>query len=317
LSGRYADIAAAFAHWRTSDRGGQGGAWAPASLVVDGSRIVWRAPFGDNARIEASGTHFDATWLEQGRTDHGDHAEPALHATSSNVLVVIPAGSLGPWRVDLDRDPGSARARIALDPEVPDASTVLLVGDDQGVTSFDASIPRSPLARLGIPPAVVGLRGDLQVDAAVHYAPLGTRATATAKGGFYGLTVTSIPHPVDAVFDLAATGDRRASMDVKNARIAFGPLVGSARGTLKTFDDGFRVDLAWHAGPVPCKAFDTPLGPGQPFDIAYQIRQLAQSAGLATVHGTVSADAVLAFDSRDLGDTSLRFKPDVGCDVDF
>ena len=91
--------------------------------------------------------------------------------------------------------------------------------------------------------------------------------------------------------------------------------MGSAHGTLKTFDDGFRLDLAWAAGPVPCAAFDAPLGPGEPFDIAYELRKLAESAGVARVHGDVTASATLAFDSRDLGSTAVHFVPTTNCDV--
>jgi hypothetical protein len=86
-------------------------------------------------------------------------------------------------------------------------------------------------------------------------------------------------------------------------------------GMLKTFDDGFRVDLAWKAGPVPCNAFDAPLAPGAPFDIAYQLRRLAQATGLTKIDGDVSARASLVFDSRDLGTTHLDFTPDARCQV--
>ncbi len=84
---------------------------------------------------------------------------------------------------------------------------------------------------------------------------------------------------------------------------------------MKTYVDGFRIDLAWHAGPVPCAAFDAPLGPGQPFDIAYQLRKLAESAGLTRLKGDVSASATLAFDSRDLGATAVTFEPKTTCDI--
>jgi hypothetical protein len=66
---------------------------------------------------------------------------------------------------------------------------------------------------------------------------------------------------------------------------------------------------------VPCAAFDAPLGPGQPFDIAYRIRELAKSAGLTSLRGDVSASAMLAFDSRDLGATTMTFTPKANCDV--
>ena len=264
LDGRWSAVSAAFAKWRASEHGGQGGAWAPASLVIDGSRIVWRGPIGDNARIEAAGVHLDVTWRDR---------EPTMHATSSNVIVAVPGGSLGPWRFDLDRDPSASRARVALDPGVPDARTVLVVGNEQSITSVDVAVPRSPIARLGIAPALLGLRGDIQLAASMHYAPFGPQANANARtnGGLYGLSVSGTPRPIDVSWDASASADReRGDRGFASARtrstsrmpaIAVGPLVGAAHGTLKTFDDGFHVDLAWHAGPVPCAAFDRAARP--------------------------------------------------------
>jgi hypothetical protein len=315
LDGRWNAVSAAFAKWRASDRGGQGGAWAPAALVIDGSRIVWRGPVGDNARVEASGVHLDVTWQDR---------EPTLHATSSNVIVAVPGGSLGPWRFDLDRDPSTSRARVALDPGVPDACTVLVVGNDQTVSSVDVAVSRSPIARLGIAPALLGLRGEVQLAVAVHYAPFGPQPNAKTNGGLYGLSIPGIPRPIEVSWEATASADRETAtgasrranaIDVKDGRIAVGPLVGATRGTLKTFDDGFRVDLAWHGGPVPCAAFAAPLGPGDPFDIAYQLRKLAENTGLARLHGDVSASASITFDSRDLASTVVTFVPTTNCAV--
>jgi hypothetical protein len=316
LDGRWSAVSAAFASWRASDHGGQGGAWAPASLVIDGSRIVWRGPIGDNARVEAAGVHLDMTWRDR---------EPTMHASSSNVIVSVPAGSLGPWRFDLDRDPGASRARVALDPGVPEACTVLVVGNDQSITSIDVAVPRSPIGRLGIAPALLGLRGDIQLAATMHYAPFGPHsdANATMRGGLFGLSIAGIPRPIDVSWNATASADRGATtgashaanaLDIKDARVAVGPLVGAAQGTLKTFDDGFRIDLAWRAGPVPCAAFDAPLGVGE-LDIAYQLRKLAETTGVARLHGDVAANATLAFDSRDLGSTAVSFVPKANCDV--
>lgn len=307
LTGTWRTVDAAFAAWRASPQGGQGGAWAPTALVVDESRVVWQGPFAENARVEAANTHVDVTWGGPSAT---------VHARSDNVVVAVPGGKVGPWRVDLDRAPGTSRLRLALDPGVPEACTVLIVGNDEGTTNVDVKIPRSPLARLGLPPELVGLHGKaLQAEAAAHYAAMGAdRGEATSKGGLYGIEA-GLPAPLDVAWDGAASGDRRAGLDVKKARLAVGPMVGTMTGTLKTFDDGFRVDLAWTGTPVPCAAFEAPLGAGNPFDVAYQLRKLAEGVGLAKVAGEVTARGELTFDSRDLGAARVEFKPEVKCQV--
>ena len=135
----------------------------------------------------------------------------------------------------------------------------------------------------------------------------------SSTGGIYGIRAPGLPRPINVAWEGTAGGEAGGALDVKQARIAVGPLTGTARGTLKEFDDGFRLDLAWNAAPVPCAAFDTPIDEGRQFDLGYELRQLAQGIGIAKVSGSVSAHATLAFDSRDLGGTAVTFAPEVTC----
>jgi hypothetical protein len=309
FEGRWEALAASFDKWGASDHGFKGSSWAAlAPVITDGSRIVWKDPIGEGARVEAAGVHADVSWRAGGTV---------IHASSDNVSTVLAGGTFGPWRVDVDRAPGSARTCVGLDPGVPGMCTVLVVGDGDVTTAVDVVLPRSPLAHLGVPLQLVGLHGkDLQVDATVHYATRGdARADAAFKGAVHAIESPGLPRPFDVSWDGALGGDPRAGIDVKQARLAIGPLVGGVKGTFKRFDDGFRLDLAWAAGPVPCAAFDAPLPPGQPFDIAYQMRKLAESAGLTKVSGTVKASATVTFDSRDLGSTAVHFAPEATCSL--
>ena len=306
ITGRWATVSSEVDRWLMSASSSSGSSWTPRQLVIDGSRVAWQGLAGDGAGIQAAGLHLDATWQDD---------RPTWHATSELVTVAVPHGSLGPWRVDVDRSPGASRVRLAFDPGVPDSSWIVVLGDDKATASVDVVIPRSPIARLGIPPALLGLSGDLQIAANVHYVALGARSTASATGGIYGAKGAGLPRPIDVVWEGSATGDTGGSLDVKMARVAAGPLTGAARGTLKPFDDGFRLDLAWEAAPVPCAAFDAPLDSTRPFDIGYELRQLAQGVGIARVSGTVSARASLVFDSRDLGAAAVTFSPEVTCKI--
>jgi hypothetical protein len=307
LTGRWAAVSAALDHWLSSSRGLHGPGWASvAPLITDGSRIVWVGPIGENARVEAAGVHADVSWPERGAV---------LHASSDNVTVTVPGFALGPWRVDVDRAPATSRVCLALDPGVPNTCTVLVVGNDEATTDVQVTLPRSPLGRLGIPAQLLGVGGkELQLEATVHYATLGpTRADLTAKGGLHGVEAIGIPRALDVTLEATASGDARGGIDVKQARLAVGPLVGNVRGMLKRFEDGFRVDLAWKANPVPCTAFEAPPSQTQPFDMAYGLRKLAESTGIARVSGSVGAQGMLAFDSRDLGSASVTFTPEVTC----
>jgi hypothetical protein len=306
LAGHWRKMDADFANWRANPSGGQSGSWAPESLVIEGARVVWQASAGDNVRVEAADVHAQVAWHERGAD---------LHARSDQVSVTVPGGQLGPWRVDIDRAATGARMRVALDPAVPEACTVLVVADDERITSIDVVVPRSPLAHLGISDRFLALTGQgLQIDTTAHYAAVGaTRADASTKGGVHGIVVPGLPRPIDVTWEGTANGDPSIGMDVKKARLAVGPLVGPLTGTIKRFEDGFRLDLAWAAGPAPCSGFVAPLGLGQPFDIDYELRRLASSAVAANIKGNVSATAMVSFDSRDLGATKVDFTPDIRC----
>ncbi len=174
VSGAWSPAESALAKWRASPRGGQGGDFIPPSIVIEDSRIVWKGAVGDAGQVEAAGLHLDATELATGTE---------LHARSDKVSLGVPGGALGPWRVDVDRSPGMSRVHVALDPQVPDSSTVLVVGDGTSTTQVDVTIPRTPPTRIGIPPQLFGVRGrDLQVEASVHYTNLGpAHADASAR----------------------------------------------------------------------------------------------------------------------------------------
>ena len=106
------------------------------------------------------------------------------------------------------------------------------------------------------------------MDATVHYATQGaSRADATLKGGVHGIEAPPAPRAIDVSWEGAVAGDLRAGVDVKQARLAIGPLVGGVKGTFKRFDDGFRVDLAWNAGPSAVRRLRHAPRARQPFDI--------------------------------------------------
>lgn len=320
LDGAWTQVGSALAKWRAKMFSGEAGPWMPVSLAIDDSHVAWKGVIGENARVEASGVHVDVTWRSR---------NPELHLRSDHVVVAVPGGALGPWRIDFNRVPpgglaadrspvpASARLRLAFDPGVPESSTVLVMADEERTTSVDVAVPRSPLARLGVPLALVGVRGkDLQIEASAHYAASGPkRADARTKGGVYGIQAQGLPRPIDIAWEVAANGSAETGLDVTAGRLAVGPLVGAMTGMLKAFEDGFRVNLAWKAGPVPCKAFDAPLAAGAPFDIAYQLRKLAEATGITKIDGDVTARASLAFDSRDLSVTRLDFAPEASCQV--
>jgi hypothetical protein len=315
LDGPWRNIASVLSKWLARPDEGQTDEWLLNSLVVDGARIIWKRPVGDDVQITASDVHLKMALHDR---------VPEVHVRSDKVIVAIPSGTLGPWRIDVDRVPstaragaaaprsGSSRMRVAFDPGVPETSTLLVLGNEDRTTAVDIAVPRSPLGRLGIPLALVGLRGKaLQVELSAHYGDDGSgRAQATAKGGLYDVEVAGIRQPIDVSWEASATGPAATGLDAKNARLAVGPLVGPLTGMLKAFDDGFRLDLAWNAAPIPCRAFEV-----TPAEVPYFLHNPAHFTGRSKVGGRIAARASLAFDSRDLGMTKVDFTPDAQCEI--
>jgi hypothetical protein len=325
LDHAWGSIENALAAWRAAIAREDTAALLPWPIVSKDLHIVWRNALGDGVHLDAHSGQASLGW-------RGSAIE--LHVRSDDLIVVLPDGRLGPWRVDLDLVPGqsqgvgSSRLRVAFDPAVPDACTLLIVGDAERTTSLELSVPRTPLARLGIPARLFGDdAANLQVRAALRYESLSpSRANADASGGLYGLAVPEMSRSLDGVWEGTARGAPAVGLDVKAARLAVGPLVGTVSGSIKEFADGVRFELAWQAAPISCDSVQAPLDPAFPFDVDFQLRkyalQLQKSASSRDrVQGgpglrpaaLLAARGALTFDTRDLAATKVTFSADPPC----
>jgi hypothetical protein len=304
LTGPLGGVAEGLDRWRGGRGGGQTGSW-PDSWTLDGAKVVWQGAAGEGVTARALESHLDVTWGARGTV---------VHARSENVTVATAGGVVfGPWRMDHDEAPGTSRTRIVLDPGVPDACTVLVLGDGVSIASVDVAIARAPLSRLGVPRQILDMANDVALTAGMHFSSSANgRADLTTKGGLFGIQVAGLARPVDVRWEGVATGNPRAGIDIRGAKLAVGPLVGDLRGTLKTFPSGFRVDLAWRADPVPCAALAMPVGSGEISEILYNLRKLGAPMSRLS-GGTATASATLAFDSRDFGAFAVKLKPEVAC----
>jgi hypothetical protein len=301
IHGRFASVASGFARWRAAPRVAQNGNGTLQTASFDEAKIVWAGVLGDTTEAHAMAAHLDLAW--PGRT-------ALVRARSDEVTVTCSAGAFGPWGFDFEQAPGSLRVRATLDPGLPDAATLLVLGDGSSIATVDVAIPRQPLSRLGLASAWPGAKG-LSTAIALHFSKMpGGRADLTTKGGLFGAVVTALEKPIDVRWDGAATGDPRTGIDLRAVALAVGPVVGDVRGKLTTFDDGFALDATWRGAPVPCAAFSLPLVSGEISEIAYQLRKLGPVGRLP---GSVGGAASVRFDSRDLGATSATFKPEVTC----
>jgi hypothetical protein len=279
------DLAAAVAKWRASPSGGAAGEWSPMSIVFAGVAVDWHSPGAGALHVGASNVHATFSWSAVTADAPAGSATPQSRVRSERVMVDLPDGDrLGPWSVDAERMARGLRVRLALDPDVPDSSFLLLVGDGDSITAADLVVPRSPVARLGVRgPSFASLAADAQLEATAHYAFLGStlggaRAEVSSRGAIHGVRLPGLADTVDVTWEGGARGDPTSGMDVKNARLAVGTVDGPLRGTWKVFEDGARVSLAWAVDPHGC------------------------------AEPEVGAGATVSFDSRDLSATKVDFK---------
>jgi hypothetical protein len=275
------DLAAAIAKWRASPSGGEAGTWSPMSIVFDGTDVDWHSPGAGALHVGASDVHATFAWTSAAADGPADGVVPQARVRSEHVSMDLPDGDrLGPWSVDVERTRHASRTRVAFDPDVPDSSFLLIVGDGDSITAADLVVPRSPVARLGVRgPSFAGLSPETQIESSIHYATMGpTRADLSARGLLQGLRLPGLADAIDVAWEGAARGDPTSGIDVKNAHLVVGPVQGALRGTWKMIGDGVRVTLAWIAD---ARCTDDAKGGG--------------------------GNASIAFDSRDLSATRLDF----------
>ena len=210
------------------------------------AHVTWSRFLGDADTLTA-----EASGLEMVR---GMAMEDDVHFTTARATLTSGRGTFGPWRVDAERTPRSGRVRIGFDAMLPDGPSALFVQSESGVTAT-VRIARTPLARLGIPAAAVGLAVDeaTQLEASIQLSrPLPNRVAADIDVTVHDARLAGGQTKQDLLLTGQLAGDPTKPLDVIRGALAFGPLRANAAGAVTLFDRGFRVDLKWTAPPLPC-----------------------------------------------------------------
>jgi hypothetical protein len=122
---------------------------------------------------------------------------------------------------------------------------------------------------------------------------------------------------LDVALALAASGDKTKGLDVKQGTLTAGPLHASLSGTLKLFDDGVRLALAWRSTPVACADLARQMaakggGPLGGAGLGTIAQNLGQLIGVR-VSGDASASGLITLDSRDVNAASFTMTANDTC----
>ncbi len=246
-SGDLDDVAAAVSKWRA----GAGAEWGAGGRIkrvtLRNAHIVWSRVLGNDEVLGAETVDLE---LVRGATGIDDE----VHLTSPRASLTTARGTFGPWRVDAERSPRAGRLRIGFDPLLPDGPSALFVRGDGG-TASTVAIPRTPLARLGIPAAALGLTADdaTQVEATIQVTrPLPARVSGEVSITAYDAKLAGAQNKQNIILFAQLAGDPTKPLELMAGTLSFGPLKATAEGALTLYERGFGVDLRWTVAPVPC-----------------------------------------------------------------
>jgi serine/threonine protein kinase len=301
LDGPASEVApAALAFYEENRSRLAGGSGESRRIAIIGAHLAWTGPLGEGTSLDAGeiGTDFESR----------SAGAEEIRANLSRFELKTKRTVLGPWSVTFDRNATTARLRLLLDPPVPDGPSVLLVFG-KTPTRITVNVPRSPLARLGIRAADLGLPADAATEVEVKLdggqSP-NQRIEGTGRLDLFGARLRGLKAPVDIKAEGSASGVPGRPLDLERATVTVGPFLANVTGTLTPTDAGFRLDAGWRTVPIACeklaRAEAKSLGP-----LAAALQDLAHTTGVARVTGTANASGLVKYDSRTPDGGTLTF----------
>ncbi len=235
--GAAADVASQFSAW--TRRPG-----APLDVTGMAGHLEWSDGVAPGVPLLADGV---AAQLALG----GD--APRLHMETSDLTAVVGGTTLGPWAAELEAVPERTRLVIALDRTRPDAPPSITLTDSAALGALvSVTIPRRKFRVLGVPPALLGLAGDPDIDLTLAaQAPPGCdTVTADARLELFGVTLPALadedgsePAPVDVAFAGGVNGGAAGPLEVTNGTLAVHGLVSTVTGSVRLGRAGIALSI--------------------------------------------------------------------------
>jgi len=196
------------------------------------------------------------------------------------------------------------------------------------------NIPRSPLYRLGLPPAALAGVKNLpeQTECRLHYArTTDDRVDTSITATFFGVKAPPLAAPLDVKVTGSLVGDASEPIDLQGGAVTFGPVHATLTGPVSIRPEALHANLAWKVTPIPCAqllpqrrqaANDLAaqlgaLGSKDPdlASLGLDVTSLAQAAGVARVAGSLSASGTVVFDSGDPSHTAFTVASKNSCGI--
>ncbi len=183
LRGSAATLTPQLALWASSSR-------MRLELSATSGHLSWPDAVAPGMGVEADGISAQAVLPDAAATD-----ALTLHMETTSLTATVRGAPLGPWVARLDVAPEETKLAIALDPARPDAApSVTLTASRTLGRVFSISVPRQRAARIGIPPAVLALGADPEIDLTLdaQLFPSGEPLNAHVKLSLYGVVIPAL-----------------------------------------------------------------------------------------------------------------------------
>ncbi len=274
------------------DRAGRSGRAGKVRRIVSVfAKVHMKQPVKNVESVDVADASFDVG----AQSALGD----TLKAQLGNVTLRTTSGStFGPWAVFVEQEPAGRRTRIVFDPPIPDGPTALIVSTP-GTDQLTLKIPRTPVARLGIPTAGLGLESEgPDVEASMEGAikPTGQVDLAGSFSIFGAFRANKKPYDLKVKGGLSGA-DVKKPLSIVKTTAELGPFFTHVTGTVTPKEGGVRIDAAFEAvDGISCdrvaRAEAQRLG-----TLGKVLSDLARATGIVAVTGTVRIRGTFVFDS--------------------
>jgi hypothetical protein len=251
--------------------------------VID---IRWKYTPRADATLEGVASSFTALKAMRGRD---------FQFLSPKTRVRVQQMELGPFGLNLERTWDTDRARIALDPVVPDGPSVIIVRHG-GVIHVGGQASRAPLARYGFPAVFLGLPAGDNPDVEFNFdAQQNDKGEVLGNGmvAIYGMKVGPSA-PIDAVMPFAIEGISTAiHLKAPDARI--GPFPSGIKGEWSQ-NARSKVVFTFATAAVPCSELIRASASKQSTMAGVLVSEIQKFTGALVYGGAVSANGTLTVD---------------------
>ena len=277
-------LRARYAQWRSKSYGSS----TPVlfDLEVSGIHATWTGALGPGSVIEA----FDS---KANVSKSGERVDISS-------LMQISFGSMSMKAFSIGYEEASRHAKLVVKPIAKEIAGSVLNAeiDQEQIVAASLVVARGPLSAWITDKRVLGHNPDLEVEGTVVLAPKARDGRAHVELKLFGAKFQSGSLPIDSTLVIEARRGADDTITLERGEAHFGPLRGDLKGGIG-IGSHLWSKLTFSATPIPCSLFikqRRSAKAGSVEEMAGNVTELLESAGIAHLEGTIGLEATLDLD---------------------